>query len=126
MTFQPKPTFFLKINEEFYKNIVGTTQCEVICSKSAGVVRPKGFDPFEAELLLVKSNYKYIPNQLDLTVLDQEEPGNHKWYLVMLPLQAELRRRGQTHIAKYHLAIAKSYDTYAEGLEAWGAVKCLT
>jgi hypothetical protein len=127
MTLDPKPIQRVIFNaslkasqhEEFFKQITGIVTGEIICSKSAGIQRPKKDEPYEGELLIVKSSYKYTPGQLDLQVLDNNEPGNHRWYLVILPMRAEFRPTGRTSIAKYYLATSPSFDTLESAQEAY-------
>lgn len=94
----------------------GVTHCEVLATRPVGIVRVKGVDPWEAELLLVKSNWS-APSSLDIQSLNTDEQA--KYYVFKLPIQGHPRPTGKTPVAVYWLTSGTSFTSLEEARDAF-------
>lgn len=92
---------------------------DILAGKTGRIVRPKGDEPWEAELLLVRSAYK-VSSKLDMTQQSTDEPGTVKYYLVELPLHGSPRpTRNNVPISTHYLEVARSFDLLQDAMEAY-------
>src|ERR1041384_1985847 len=93
----------------------------ILDTKYAGIIRPKNQEPYEGELILLASRYgsqqnldlRNIASIQSLSVPDlirAAEPGEFKYYLVILPFRASLRPKGSVPISAYWLDTGTKFD----------------
>lgn len=117
---------------EFTANVTGITTGYVLASRYAGIIRLKGQDPYEGELLLIASQWGTSAEAQDLTSLTQVrgdirsiedarkfEPGVFMYYLVILQYHVHSRRTGNTPIHTDYLVCGQAYGTLDEAVQAF-------